>query len=154
MTGSPKATRRRVGALFLLLLILAGVWIGTAPPTDNHSTNVSAIERTRRAARDMFARLYQDIKEHREVRALSAAGLQFLDPARFVEVGKRIVADTNEYDDIRATTMNALSRFDDYRDVLHDSGFVERLKSIGADAQPGRLLDSVRRLLRRRDKDE
>jgi hypothetical protein len=105
-------------------------------------------------SRDMFARLYQDIKENREVRALSAAGLQFLDPARFVEVGKRIVADANEYDDIRATTMNALSRFDEYRDVLHDSGFVERLKSIGENAQPGRLLDSVRRFLRRRDEDE
>src|SRR5262245_31646780 len=55
MTGLPKGTRNRIGLLLLLLLILAGVWIATAPPDDGAETSVSALARARRAAHDMFA---------------------------------------------------------------------------------------------------
>jgi len=102
---------------------------------------------------DLLARLFQDRNEFRQVRALSAAGLQFLDPNRFVEVAKSIVADPDEYDDIRTTSMNALSRFDDYREALRDSGFVDRVRALRDNVKSETLRSSAQRFLRRHDED-
>ncbi|MDQ3641928.1 MAG: hypothetical protein M3450_10845 [Actinomycetota bacterium] len=57
----------------------------------------------------MLERLMKDKTERSAVRRISAAALQDLDPERFEKAARRIVADDDDFSEIRSTTLTALA---------------------------------------------
>jgi hypothetical protein len=80
----------------------------------------------------LFADLLNDKSQPRSLRALSATGLRALEPTRFVELARNIVADDKDYEDIRATTLSALTHMADRANLSGDSGFVDRVREIAS----------------------
>ena len=69
---------------------------------------------------------------HPHPRHKSDALLRALEPTRFVELARNIVADDKDYEDIRATTLSALTHMADRANLSGDSGFVDRVREIAS----------------------
>jgi hypothetical protein len=94
------------------------------------------------ASAGLFTNLLRDKSQPRNIRALSAAGLNVLDPTAFAAVGRGIVTDDKDYEDIRATVLNALTHSPDHQHLRHDPDFVERVKQF-ASSGPLKNLSAV-----------
>lgn len=81
-------------------------------------------------SRELLAGILDDKDERREVRNASAVALQSLAPAEFEERAKRVVLDDDEYDDMRATMINALTLFADRRALREDARLNERIEQL------------------------
>lgn len=79
----------------------------------------------------LFQKLMRDKDEDREVRQISAAALQAIKPKRFQEQAREIVLDNNEYDDIQATALTALTQFGDEKAVAKDEKLLEQVDKLG-----------------------
>src|SRR5215208_114713 len=77
-----------------------------------------------------LTRIVENKDEYRRVRNASAAALQSLDPAGFMERAKQIVYDPEEYDELRATAINALTLFADQEDLDQDAELTERVEQL------------------------
>jgi hypothetical protein len=66
-------------------------------------------------AKALFSSLMKDKAELKELRRAGAIGLQRLDPGEFKRVARKIVADSTDFDEIRATSRRALELLDDGR---------------------------------------
>src|SRR5712691_10621514 len=77
------------------------------------------------ASAGLFANLLKDKSQPRAIRAVSAAGLNVLYPTAFAAVGRGIVTDDKDYEDIRATVLNALTHSPDHQHLRHDPDFCE-----------------------------
>jgi hypothetical protein len=100
----------------------------------------------------LLAELLKDKSQPRGIRALSATGLHFLDPEAFAEAARAIVMDEKDYEDIRATTLGALTHMAVHQSVRSDRGFVERIRQIEATtplqnlrATAGRFMKNLQR---------
>ncbi len=82
------------------------------------------------ASQDVFLRFLLDRDQTRAVRAACASALHNVNPKRFATVGKRIVGDESEYDDLRATVLSTLTHFSDYTAQRHNRAFARRIKSL------------------------
>jgi hypothetical protein len=84
------------------------------------------------AAKPLLTKILKDKTESPEVRAISAAALQSLDPVAFEKEAKRIALDNDEDDKLRATSITALTHFANKETLSKDEKFnkkVEQLKS-------------------------
>jgi hypothetical protein len=84
----------------------------------------------------IFEKLLRDKDETREVREISAAALQAINPQKFQAEARKIVLDKSDHDDIQATSLTALARSADDTEapVVDDKLFkeAERLHSTGS----------------------
>ena len=60
-----------------------------------------------------FEKMMRDKDEDRDIRQISAAALQAVQPKRFQEQARELLLDKKEYDDIQATALTALEQFGD-----------------------------------------
>jgi hypothetical protein len=82
-------------------------------------------------SKELLADRLNDKRERREVRNASAAALQSLvPPAEFKEQAKQIVLDDDEYDDLRATAINALTLFADQEALSQDTELTTRVEQL------------------------
>ncbi len=81
-------------------------------------------------SKDLLMERLQDKDEVRDVRIASAAALQSLAPAEFEEQAKQIVLDDDEYDDLRATAINALAHFADQEALSQDAELTRRVEQL------------------------
>jgi HEAT repeat protein len=81
-------------------------------------------------SKDLLMERLQDKDEARDVRIASAAALQSLVPAEFEEQAKQIVLDDDEYDDLRATAINALAHFADQEALSQDAELTRRIEQL------------------------
>src|SRR5215216_2396813 len=103
-------------------------------------------------SKDLLADILKDKDERREVRNASASALQSLAPIEFEEQAKQIVLDDNEYDDLRATAMNALTLFADQEALSQDTELTRRVERL-KDASPSRAVTrTADRFLRKQRK--
>jgi hypothetical protein len=79
----------------------------------------------------MFEKLLRDKNEDREIRQLSAAALQTVKPKKFEEQARELLLDKNEYDDIQATALTALTQFGDEKKVAQDETLMKRVDQLG-----------------------
>jgi hypothetical protein len=94
-------------------------------------------------SKELLADLLKDKGERREVRNASAAALQSLvSPAEFKEQAKQIVLDDDEYDDLRATAINALTQFADQEALSQDSELTRRVEQL-RDAPPSEEVERM-----------
>jgi len=79
----------------------------------------------------VFEKLLRDKDEDRDIRQLSAAALQAVQPKRFQEQARELVLDKKEYDDIQATALTALTQFGDEKAVTKDEKLMKRVDELG-----------------------
>lgn len=81
-------------------------------------------------SRELLVDMLKDKGESREVRNISASALQSLAPAEFEEQAKQIVLDDDEYDDLRATSIDALTHFADREALIQDTELNRRVEQL------------------------
>jgi hypothetical protein len=100
-------------------------------------------------SKELLTALLKDKDERREVRNASAAALQSLAPAEFEEQAKEILYDTEEYNDLRATAINALTLFADQEALDQDPELIGRIEQLREEAPSKEVERTANRFLRR-----
>ena len=95
----------------------------------------------------LFARLLKDKSETRNVRRLSASGLQSINPDAFEKTARKIVADEDDDNDIRAASLAALAHGREAREKPADPKLVETVQKLGETTRSTALRASARRFL-------
>ena len=95
----------------------------------------------------LFTRLLKDKSEKRSIRQLSASGLQSLNPEAFDETARKIVADDDDYNDIRATALAALAHGREARETPVDPKLVETVQKVGESTRSRSIRSAARRFL-------
>lgn len=96
----------------------------------------------------LFGKLIADQDETAEVRQVSAAALQALNPAAFEKAARKIVGDDGDYDEIRATALGALAHVQDYAKARADARFVAKVGDLESSAS-GFLRDAAAQFVKR-----
>ena len=79
----------------------------------------------------VFEKLLRDKNEDREIRQISAAALQTIKPKKFEQQARELLLDDDEYDDIQATALTALTQFGDEKKVAGDEALMKRVDQLG-----------------------
>ena len=95
----------------------------------------------------LFARLLRDKSETKSVRRLSASGLQSLNPEAFEKTARKIIADEDEDNDIRAASLAALAYGREAREKPADPKLLEMAQKLGETTRSTALRASARRFL-------
>jgi len=95
----------------------------------------------------LFARLLKDRSETRNVRRLSASGLQSLNPEAFEKTARKIVADEDEDNDIRADSLAALAHGREAREKPADPKLDQTVQKLVETTRSAALRSSARRFL-------
>ncbi len=98
------------------------------------------------AAVPMFEKILRDKEETAELRQLSASALHTLKPEKLQEHAREIVLDKNEFDDIQAVSLTALTQFADQEAVAGDDELRKRVGSL-SDEKSMKIKKSARRFL-------
>jgi hypothetical protein len=116
------------------------------PPNPTAKREALRLLATDATAVPMFEKILLDKNELRENRQLSASALHALDPEKMQKLARDIVLDSKDYDDIKATSLTALSQFGDNSILVTDQSLlqsVDRLKTEGS----ATLQESARQFL-------
>lgn len=81
-------------------------------------------------SQDLFATLLTDKDQPRSLRALSATGLNVLNPQKFTELAEKIVKDHSDHEDIRASTLGALVNTPLHQVIRDNHDFLNEVKSL------------------------
>jgi hypothetical protein len=100
-------------------------------------------------SQDLFARLLQDKSQPRSLRALSATGLNYLNPQKFAEVAQTIVKDHSDFEDIRASALGALANTPLHHVIRDNADFLNEIKTLGAQSPLSNLRAAAGRFLAR-----
>jgi hypothetical protein len=92
-------------------------------------------------------RLLKDKSEKRSIRQLSASGLQSLNPEAFDKTARKIVADEDDYNDIRATALAALAHGREARETPADPKLVETVQKAAESTSSRSIRSAARRFL-------
>jgi hypothetical protein len=103
------------------------------------------------ASQELLTSMLGDKGESAEVRKLSAAALRTMAPGEFTEQAKRIVADDDETDDVRAACLTALINAGDQRALRADTAFTRKVQRL-RDRSPGATRRSAAQFLREQKK--
>ena len=95
----------------------------------------------------LFARLLKNKSETKSVRRLSASGLQSLNPEAFEKTARKIIADEDEDNDIRAASLAALAHGREAHEKPADPKLVETVQKLGETTRSTALRASARRFL-------
>jgi hypothetical protein len=96
----------------------------------------------------LFDRLLKDKSEKRRIRQLSASGLQSLNPEAFDKTARKIVADEDDYNDIRATALAALAHGREARESSADPKLVETVQKAAESTRSRSIRSAARRFLK------
>ncbi len=96
----------------------------------------------------MLEKVLLDKGEDRENRQIAAAGLHALRPDRMQEKARDILLDADEYAEIQATSLTALTQFGDDEKLAGDEPLLRRVGALRA-AAPAKVKQSARKFLDR-----
>lgn len=105
------------------------------PPTPAAKHAALRLLATDAAAVPLFERILLDKNELKENRQISASALHALNPDKMQERARQILLDGGDYDDIKATSLTALSQFGNHATLSGDHTLLEsvdRLKTTGS----------------------
>jgi hypothetical protein len=95
----------------------------------------------------LFDRLLKDKSEKRRIRQLSASGLQSLNPEAFDKTARKIVADEDDYNDIRATALAALTHGREARETPADPKLIATVQKAAESTSSRSIRSAARRFL-------
>jgi hypothetical protein len=100
-------------------------------------------------SKELLMDVLTDKDEYREVRTASASALQSLAPAEFEEQAKVIVGDEEEYDNLRATALTALTHFADREALSQDAELTRRVEQLRDQPPSNEVASAAARFLSR-----
>jgi len=118
------------------------------PPSDDAKREALRLLAADATAAPVFEKILRDKKEQREIRQLSAAALQAVQPEKFKEQARELLLDTREFDDIQATALTALTQMGDEAGVAKDDTLMKRVNRMGK-AKSAKVKKGARRFLTR-----
>lgn len=99
-------------------------------------------------SQDLFEQLLTDKSQPRSLRALSATGLNFLNPEKFAAIARDIIMDDGDFDDIRATSLGALANAKE--NILHnDQSLLSQVVKLGIEGAHDSLRAAAGRLIKK-----
>jgi hypothetical protein len=104
------------------------------PPSDDAKREALRLLAADATAAPIFEKLLRDKKELREIRQISASALHAMNPQTLRKHARKILLDKSDYDDIKATSLTALTQFGDEK-IGRDEALlkgVDRLRSAGS----------------------
>ena len=99
------------------------------------------------ASKPLFEKILRDKEETKEARQIAAGALQSIAPEEFQRYAKQIVLDTKDYDDIRATSLTAMTHFGDAEEIGHDKRTIDSVQSMKEAVSSSKLKRSVKQFL-------
>jgi hypothetical protein len=102
------------------------------PPSDIARREALRLLAADATSAPLFEKLLRDKNELREIRQISASALNALKPEKLQELARNILLDKSDYDDIKATSLTALTQFGDNEALGKDKALlksVDRLRN-------------------------
>jgi len=97
----------------------------------------------------VFRRLLKDKSQPTRLRSLTATGLRVLDPKGFEKAARKIVEDSKEDDDLRATCLGALTFIKDFHKTRENPAFAKKVHKLSTSKRSGSLKASAKRFVAR-----
>jgi hypothetical protein len=97
-------------------------------------------------SKPLFEQILRDKDETKEIRQLAASALQSISPRALQSQAREILLDPNDYDDIQATSLTALTQFGDAAQVGQDKQLIKHVDSLKR-ATSTKLKQSARQFL-------
>ncbi|HEV7395914.1 MAG TPA: hypothetical protein VGN86_05335 [Pyrinomonadaceae bacterium] len=101
------------------------------------------------ASAPFFEKVLRDKDELRENRQIAASALNALNPAKLQTHAREMLLDKSEYEDIQATSLNALQQFGDHEAVAKDKALLKSVDRISDKAESAKYKKSAKRFLTR-----
>jgi hypothetical protein len=95
----------------------------------------------------LFEKLLRDKKELRDIRQISASALYALKPDKMLEHAREILLDKSDYDDIKATSLTALTQFGDHPGLGKDKALLKSVDRLSTSKAPAKYKQTARRFL-------
>ena len=118
------------------------------PPSDDAKREALRLLSADATSAPLFEKLLRDKDEMRDIRQISAAALQAVEPERFKEQARELVLDTKEYDDIQATALTAFTQMPEDTGVAEDEQLMKRVTRMGQ-GKSTKIKKGARRFLNR-----
>lgn len=116
------------------------------PPSEGAKREALRLLAADASSKPLFERILRDKEETREIRQLAASALQAIAPQAMQTYARELLLDSNEYDDIQATSLTALTQFGNATKVGQDEELLKRVDSLKSGAST-KLKRSARRFL-------
>jgi HEAT repeat protein len=97
-------------------------------------------------AAPLFEKLLLDKNELREIRQIAASALYALQPQRMQKHARDILMDKSDYDDIKATSLTALTQLDD-ESLSEDTALMKSIDRFSTGKTPPKYKQTARRFL-------
>lgn len=117
------------------------------PPSDDAKLEALRLLAADATAAPVFEKILMDKEEDRELRQLSASALHALKPEKMQARAREILLDEKDYDDIKATSLTALSQFGDDEAVGRDEELLKSVDRLGAQSASAKYKQSARRFV-------
>jgi HEAT repeat protein len=116
------------------------------PPNDDARREALRLLAADASAAPLFEKLLRDKNELREIRQIAASALHALKPEKLQEIAREILLDKSDYDDIKATSLTALTQFGDEA-LGKDKALLKSVDRFSVGKAPSKYKQSARRFL-------
>ena len=118
------------------------------PPSEDAKREALRLLAADSKAAPIFEKVLRDKDALAEHRQISASALQALKPKKMQEYARDIVLDENEYPEIKATSLTALTQFAP-REVAQDEALLKSVDRLKTGKTPAKVKKSAKRFLNR-----
>jgi HEAT repeat protein len=117
------------------------------PPNETARREALRLLAADATAAPLFEKLMRDKKELREIRQIAASALFALKPQRMQKHAREILLDKSDYDDIKATSLTALTQLGDEEALSKDKALLQSVDRFKAGKTSPRYKQTARRFL-------
>jgi hypothetical protein len=121
--------------------------IVAAPPSDDAKREALRLLAADATSAPLFEKVLRDKDELRENRQIAASALHAINPEKLQANAREILLDKSEYEDIKATSLTALSEFGDEKAIVGDKALLKSVDRLSAGKAPAKYKQSARRFL-------
>jgi len=121
--------------------------IVSKPPNEDARREALRLLAADASSASLFEKLLRDKDELREIRQIAASALHALKPQKLQELAREILLDKSDYDDIKATSLTALTEFGDDETIGKDKELMKSVDRLSVGKAPSKYKQSARRFL-------
>ena len=121
------------------------------PPNETARREALRLLAADATAAPLFEKLLRDKNELREIRQISASALHALKPERLQKHAREILLDKSDYDDIKATSLTALTQFGDEQALAKDKALLKSVDRFRSGKTSAKYKQTARRFLDKYD---
>ena len=119
------------------------------PPNEDARREALRLLAADASSAPLFEKLLRDKNELREIRQISASALHALKPEKLQQQAREILLDKSDYDDIKATSLTALTQFGDDESLGKDEALLKSVDRLGGGKAQAKYKQSARKFLNR-----